>query len=287
VLVLGTAQDGGLPQIACEGPQCRAAREDPDRARLVASLLVVDPRDGRRWLIDATPDLPEQIELARGHGAPRGAGRPALFDGLFLTHAHTGHYGGLLHLGREAYGGAALPVHGPARLTEFLRTNGPWELSVRLGHLAPRTLPPGIPHELAPDLTITAIPVPHRDEYSETYAYLIRGPERALFYLPDIDKWERWERSIEDVIADVDIALLDGTFHADGEIPGRAMAEIPHPFLLESIARFASLPAEERSKIRFIHLNHTNPASNPASRAAEDVRAAGMAIAADGEVHGL
>jgi len=286
-LVLGTAQDGGLPQIACDGPQCHAARANPDLGRLVASLLVVDPASGKRWLIDATPDLPAQVELAREHGAPRGAGRPALFDGIFVTHAHTGHYGGLLHLGREAYGGAPVPVHGPARLTTFLENNGPWELSVKLGHLAPTTLAPGVPFALTDELTITALLVPHRDEYSETYAYVVRGPERALVYLPDIDKWERWEQSIEAVIADVDVALLDGTFHADGEIPGRAMADIPHPFLAESIARFAALPESERQKIRFTHLNHTNPASNPRSAAAAAVRAAGMAIAADGERHGL
>ena len=287
VLVLGTAQDGGLPQIACEGPQCADARRNPERRRLVTSLLVVDPASGRRWLIDATPDLPEQVELARGHGAPRGPGRPPLFDGVFITHGHTGHYGGLLHLGREAYGGATLDVFGPLRFTEFLRANGPWELSTRLGHLNPRTLAPDEPFELAPGLTITGHLVPHRDEYSETYAYVVRGPGGALLYLPDIDKWERWERSIEDLITEVDVALLDGSFYADGEIPGRAMADIPHPFLVESLARFASLPDGERAKVRFTHLNHTNPASDPRSAAAREVRAAGMAIATDGERHGL
>src|SRR5262245_19762455 len=71
VLVLGTAQDGGLPQIGCDDENCRAARADPARRRLVTSILLCDPRDGRRWLFDCTPDLAEQVERARGHPATR------------------------------------------------------------------------------------------------------------------------------------------------------------------------------------------------------------------------
>jgi pyrroloquinoline quinone biosynthesis protein B len=287
VLLLGTAQDGGLPQIGCPRECCRAAREDPARRRLVVSALVVDPRSGERWLLDASPDLPEQVERAAGHGAPRGEGRPALFDGIFLTHAHIGHYTGLAALGREAYGTAPQTVHCSGSMAEYLSTNGPWELMVRLGQLRLEVMRPDEPMVLGEGLTIEALEVPHRPEYSDTYAFVVRGPSRSLLFLPDIDKWERWERRIEDVIADVDVALLDATFYDEGEVPGRSMADIPHPFIAESIERFAALPQAERAKVRLFHLNHTNPAADPTSEAARTVRAAGMSVAADGERFGL
>jgi pyrroloquinoline quinone biosynthesis protein B len=285
VLVLGTAQDGGLPQLGCTRPCCAAAREDPRRARLVVSLLLVDPRSGARWLFEATPDLPRQVERARGHGGPAddAPGRPALFDGIFLTHAHMGHYAGLVHLGPEAYGSAATAVYGSARLVEFLRTNGPWSLLEAAGHAEYRAVRPGVPVRLAADLSVTALPVPHRDEFSDTVAWRIDGPSRKVLFLPDIDKWERWELPIEQVLAEVDVAYLDATFFDARELPGRAMSDIPHPFIVESLARLAPLPASERAKVRFIHLNHSNPAADPRSAAAARVRASGMAIAAEQE----
>lgn len=289
VLVLGTAQDGGLPQTGCDEPPCRAAREDPARRRLVASLLVVDPASGRRWLIDATPDIGAQVERARGHPAERAErpGRPPLFDGIFLSHAHVGHYAGLLHFGREAYGAEAQETWASARMRRFLETNGPWDLLVRAGHVALRDLRPDEPIDLGGGLSITPILVPHRDEYSDTFGFVIRGPRRAVLYVPDIDKWERWERRIEDVLGTVDVALLDGTFHDGGELPGRAMAEIPHPFIVESLRRFASLPASVRARVRFTHLNHSNPAADPAGAAAAAIRGAGCSVAAEGMIFGL
>ena len=289
IVVLGTAQDGGYPQIGCDEPLCRAARQDPSRRRTTASLLIADPRTGRRWLIDATPDLREQFERARPHPPTRKTAgpRPPLFDGVFLTHAHIGHYAGLMHLGREIYGADALPVHASQRFCKFLATNGPWRLLVDTRAIILKAAQPDVPIVLAPDLTLTPFVVPHRDEFSDTFGYVIRGPARALLYIPDIDKWERWDRRIEDLIAGVDVALLDGTFAAEGEIPGRSMKDIPHPFLAESIARFSSLPATERAKIRFTHLNHTNPAVDPDSPAAAAVRAAGHVVADEGEHHRL
>ena len=132
-------------------------------------------------------------------------------------------------------------------------------------------------------LSITPIAVPHRDEYSDTHGFIVRGPSRALLWLPDIDKWEKWDRPIEDVIAGVDVAYLDGTFCDDGEVPGRAMSEIPHPLITESLKRFAALPARERRKIAFIHLNHTNPASAPGSSAQRFISKAEMRVAPEKE----
>jgi len=313
VLVLGTAQDGGQPQIGCDCERCEAARADPKHRRLVTSLLLADPANAKRYLFDASPDLIAQVERARGHPATRiqPAGRAPLFDGIFLTHAHMGHYAGLLQLGREAYGATAQRLFVTARLAAFFESNAPWNQMLERGTFDIEVLTPGTPLELASgaaedaesahgaedaddagdadgnaslsSLTVTALLVPHRDEYSDTVGFLIRTPRAALFYLPDIDKWERWTTTrIEDVIQNVDYALVDGTFFDADELPGRAMDEIPHPFIAESLARFASLPANERNKIYFTHFNHSNPASTESSPEAATVRAAGFHLAREG-----
>jgi pyrroloquinoline quinone biosynthesis protein B len=270
VIVLGTAQDAGLPQIGCTKTRCvRAARGEG--RRLVSSLLLVDPRARKRWLFDASPDLREQTVLA-------GAGERPIFDGVFLTHAHIGHYTGLMFLGRESFGAKGVPVWGTDRLREFLTNHGPWSQLVALGQIELRPLA-SEPVALAADLSVVALPVPHRDELSDTVAFVIRGPERKLLYLPDIDKWEKWDRRIEDLVAEVDVALVDGTFYANGEIPGRDMSEIPHPFIVESLERFGALPAVERDKIWFTHLNHTNPAADEGGEAQGEIGRAGMHVA--------
>lgn len=284
VLVLGTAQDGGLPQIACRKPCCEAARKDPARRRMVTSLLLVDPRSGQRWIFDASPDLPLQVEAARGHGGPGldVPGRPALFDGVFLTHAHIGHYSGLIQFGREAYGSAPIDLAGTTRMVTFLQENGPWSLLFDGGHARAVTMTPDVPLELAPDLSITAIKVPHRDEFSDTVGFLIAGPERTALYLPDIDKWSRWERPLEFVLEGVDLAFLDGTFFGPGELPGRDMADVPHPFIVETLEALEGASAEALHKVHFTHLNHSNPAADPTSQAARTVEAAGAHVLGEG-----
>ncbi len=289
VVVLGTAQDGGFPQIASDHDRARAARRDPSRRRLVAALLIVDPRRQQRWLIDATPDIREQVERARTHSTERKleGTRPPLFEGVFLTHAHMGHYTGLMQLGREAYGARGQVVYCSERMQAFLEGNAPWDLLVRLGNVEISSFRADEPVTLAPGLTITPVAVPHRGEYTDTFGFLVRGPSRSLLYIPDIDKWERWDRPVEGLIREVDVALLDGTFFRNGEIPGRDMSEISHPFIEESLQRFAALPPEERAKVAFIHLNHTNPAVEPDGEAQRHIGAAGMSVAAEGQVFGL
>src|SRR5690606_2339255 len=159
-----------------------------------------------RWLIDATPDLPLQL-LRLDATAPAASPAPGL-AGILLTHAHVGHYAGLIHLGREVIGARGVPVYAMPRLAGFLRTNGPWELLLRLGNVELRPLAAGTPVRLGERLSATPLLVPHRDEYSETVAFVVAGPSRRLLWLPDIDKWERWDAAgtrLEEVLAGVDV----------------------------------------------------------------------------------
>lgn len=287
VVVLGIAQDAGYPQAACRKACCARAWEDASLRRQVACLGIV--AGGRRWMIDATPDFPDQLRMLDEVAAVRDAGnrsQPGL-DGIFLTHAHIGHYTGLMHLGREVTGARSVPVYAMPRMTEFLRGNGPWGQLVELENIELRGLRADEPVELAPGLRITPLLVPHRDEYSETVGFRIEGPHAAVLFIPDIDKWERWERALEAELARVDVAYLDGTFYREGEIPGRAMSEIPHPFIEETLALLAGLPARERAKVRFIHLNHTNPALVEGGEAERAIERAGCRVASQGERLGL
>ena len=245
-LVLGIAQDGGYPQAGCNRPDCQAAWRNPKLRRHVASLAIVDPTTNQAWMIDATPDFPEQLQLLGN----------AKLDGILLTHAHIGHYLGLAQLGREVMGTHGVRVYAMPCMSTFLEHNGPWEQLVRLGNIVIEPLKDGAELRLNEHITVTPIVVPHRDEYSETVAFIVRGPSRSILWLPDIDKWEKWSTPIESVVERVDVAYVDGTFYDANELPGRDLKEIPHPLIVESIARLARFAP----RVRFIHLNQSNPA---------------------------
>jgi pyrroloquinoline quinone biosynthesis protein B len=282
VVVLGIAQDGGYPQAGCRRVDCLEAF-DGEGGELVASLGIVDPESGERWIVDATPDFPRQLHLLeRFAGPPRDRTRP--LDGVLLTHAHVGHYLGIAHLGREVIGARGVPLYAMPRMRAFLETNGPWSQLVSLKNIELRTLSAGTAVALNPRISVTPLLVPHRDEFSETVGFVIRGPSRAVLWLPDIDKWEKWATPIESVVEEVDVAFLDATFYSAGELPGRDISEIPHPTVGETMTRFASSPL--RSRIRLIHLNQSNPLLRDA-KLVREIEERGFRVARQGEVLGL
>lgn len=214
--------------------------------RSVASLGLIDSSAGKRFVIDATPDFGIQVD--------RLGGMP---DAILLTHAHIGHFLGLAQLGREVLNARSVPVYCTPSMGRFLRDNRPWSRLVTTENIEIREIEPGVEFELTAQLHATAVRVPHRDEDSDTVAFLIRGPSRQLLWLPDIDKWEKWDRRIEDLVRSVDVAFLDGTFFSADEIPGRSIADIPHPLVPETVDRLA-LAAAPPGRVCFVHLNHTN-----------------------------
>jgi pyrroloquinoline quinone biosynthesis protein B len=281
LIVLGSGQDGGAPQLGHEEDPAWA---DPSQRRTATSIGLVDRTAGKRWLIEATPDLREQLHRFNGVAAPGDRPLPAL-DGVFLTHAHMGHYTGLMFFGHEVMGARDLPVWAMPKMADYLTTNGPWSQLVKYGNIALKPLSDGTAVDLGA-LKITPIRVPHRQEYSEVVGFRIDGPHRRVLFIPDIDRWEDWDAMgvrIEDQLKGVDLAYLDGTFYADGELPGRDMSKIPHPMISRSMVRFAALPASERAKIRFIHLNWSNPARFPGSAARKAISAGGFGVAEEME----
>ncbi len=286
LVVLGIAQDGGFPQAGCRNACCARAWDNPVLARHVSCVALVDPDSRQRWLIDCTPDFRHQLQQLDEIAPPAGDKAPSL-DGIFLTHAHIGHYAGLVHLGREVIGASEVPVHAMPRMAELLRTAGPWSQLVDLKNIALQPLVANQPVRLNERLTVVPVAVPHRGEFSETVAFRISGPNQCALFLPDIDRWELWERKIEDELAAVDIAFLDATFFDGEELPGRNMAEVPHPLVAGTVQRFQPLVAEQRAKVHFIHFNHTNPLLDDSSAASRLVESAGMQIANEGLRVGL
>jgi len=278
IQVLGIAQDAGYPQASCYQPHCMRAWEDRELTLTASSIAVIDSANKAKYLFDATPDMREQLyELHRV--APDGE---FSLDGVFLTHAHMGHYTGLMHFGRESAGTSNVPVYAMPRMHEYLAANGPWSQLVQLQNIELFELADGQPVKVGPSITVTPMLVPHRDEYSETVGFLIEGPSKSAVFIPDIDKWEMWSTDIRDVVRSVDYALLDATFFKDGELGGRDMSKIKHPFVSESMDLFDSLTDDEKSRVVFIHMNHTNPLLIDGSPEQAEVKRRGFRYATEG-----
>jgi pyrroloquinoline quinone biosynthesis protein B len=249
IQVLGIVQDAGYPHIGCEKDCCNVVSPGE---YFVSCLGLVDKTNNKRYLFDATPDIHNQLNLVEKF--PNGN----IVDGIFLTHAHIGHYTGLMYLGREGLGGDNIKVYALKRMVKFLTKNGPWDQLVKLNNISLQTISNNKFVKLSENILVIPIKVPHRDEYSETVGYKIIGKSKKLLFIPDIDKWDEWEKSIVDEVKLVDYAFIDGTFYNGSEL-NRDMSEIPHPSIEETLELFSNQPIAEKNKIYFIHINHTNP----------------------------
>ncbi|HHB51524.1 MAG TPA: MBL fold metallo-hydrolase [Saprospiraceae bacterium] len=284
LIVLGTVQDAGSPQIACRKACCKDLFEHPDENRKVVSLGVFDPENNKKYLFDATPDMVTQVKILKEFGAKNSEEIP---DAIFLTHAHIGHYTGLMYLGKEAMNANDVSVYAMPRMRDFLKDNGPWSQLVTNENIKLESLAAGEEVRLTSNLQVIPFRVPHRDEYSETVGYKIIGPHKKALFIPDIEKWEKWDRAIIDELKKVDYAFIDGTFYDGIEINNRDISEIPHPFIIESMSLFSELSPKEKNKVYFIHFNHTNPVLDPDSEPSEAVLNNGFHIARMGQVFDL
>jgi pyrroloquinoline quinone biosynthesis protein B len=281
-VILGIGQDGGAPQI---GNPNDPAWADPSLKLWAASGALVDHRYSNRYLFEATPDLREQMNLL--DSMSEGGNAPLGLSGVFLTHAHIGHYTGLMFAGHESIGTRGLKVFPLPRMQNYLENNGPWEQLVNYKNIELISIKSKEPVVFNNDLSVTAHLVPHRDEYSETAGYVVKGPSKSILFLPDIDDWDRWETEfntrIEDMISQVDVAYLDATFFDNNELQGRDMSKIPHPRVVSSMARFKKLSHTEQEKIRFFHINHSNKIRYSSSKEYNLIQLNGFKIAQRGE----
>lgn len=274
LIVLGIGQDAGIPQAGSQRPNAAEKFLNPDPLDAVVALGLIDAQNQQSYLFEATPDLPKQLYWLQ-QATP---GNPVFPSGIFLTHAHIGHYTGLMYLGKESASTQGIATYTMPKMAGFLKTNGPWDALVSNGNIVLKPLD-STTVQLAKDLSVTALKVPHRDEYSETVGYHIQGPNKSALFIPDIDKWHLWEESIVEWVKRVDYAFLDATFFSGDELGGRDMSQIPHPSVQESMELFKGLNETDKQKVYFIHLNHTNPLLDENSAQTKEVLRKGFNIA--------
>ncbi len=255
IQILGIAQDAGYPQIGCTKICCQKGWENKQET-FVVSFALTDPLKKKWWLFEATPDIKKQLHYFQ---TLTNSQYNYLPDGIFITHAHIGHYTGLMELGREALNAKAVPVYTLEKMSNFLKTNGPWSKLVSLNNIAINQIKADSNIVLTDRITVKAFTVPHRDEFSETAGFAIHTSHKSYLFIPDIDKWEKWDRSIINEVTNVDVALLDATFSSMDELPNRNIKDVPHPLIRETVDLFKNSDRSIKNKIYFIHFNHTNP----------------------------
>ena len=266
--ILGTVQDGGAPHIACKKKCCKNLSPQEKANRKITCLEVFQPESKQSILFEATPDIVSQW-----------ASLSFPLKGIFITHAHIGHYSGLLHLGREALGSKDIPVYVMPKMYSFLENNAPWSQLVNLKNIQLNPLQNNKYVEPLKNLKITPILVPHRDEFSETVGYKIKGPNKTILFIPDIDKWTLWEENLITLLKEVDVAFIDATFFSQEEVNYRPLSEIPHPLVVETIDYLKNEDISLKNKVYFIHMNHTNPMLDENSKVSKLIFNEGFNIA--------
>ena len=193
-MVLGVAQDAGYPQMNCSKACCEIAWKNPKLKKMTSCIAIVDPTTKQQWIIDATPNIKDQIQLLKSKT------NIDEISGVLLTHAHMGHYIGLLHFGREVMGAHKIPVFAMPKMNNFLKTNGPWSQLVTLENINLNAIKEDSIFHLNENIKVTPFLVPHRDEFSETVGYKINVNNKSLIFIPDIDKWQKWDTNINKLI---------------------------------------------------------------------------------------
>jgi len=274
-MVLGITQDTGYPQINCSENCCLEAWNKPKLRKMTSSLAIVDPTGNQQWILDATPNITEQLQLLNKNSGIRN------IEGIFITHAHIGHYTGLMYFGKEGMNTSKTPVFVMPKMKKFIEGNAPWSQLVNSKNISLNLMKNESFIQLNERIRITPFLVPHRDDYSETVGFKIQTKSKISIFIPDIDKWEIWDKDIISLVKESDYAFLDATFYKNGEL-NRNMSQIPHPFVEESMELFSKLSNRNKNKIYFIHMNHTNPLLVENSKEKNKVIKNGFNIAVQG-----
>lgn len=310
IIVLGVAQDGGYPQTGCQKKCCK---EDFTEQKYATCLCLVIPNcyNGKIekdvYFFDCTPDFKYQLNFLNDLEKKLNSETDINIKGIFLTHAHIGHYLGLVNFGRECMNTHNIPVYAMEKMSKFIQNNAPFSLLVNLNNIKINIIQNGEHIKLKYNesvslseklLIIEPFEVKHRGEFSETCGYRIFSVNKSVIFIPDIDSWENEVESTNDgtinknidldsLIKDNDYLFLDATFYSGEEISNRNVKDIPHPFIKDSIKVFDSIIGNDiliKSKINFIHLNHTNPCLNPKSEEFKHVIESGYKLAEQGNI---
>jgi pyrroloquinoline quinone biosynthesis protein B len=271
IVVLGSGQDAGVPQIGCECTNCSRAREDSKFELMGPSVAILDEEKEYCYLIDTSPDIKPQLELVKEILPKVKTNEKIPISGVFLTHAHFGHISGLWMLGKECIDTRDIKVYCTSKMSEFLVENHPFSHMLDRKNLGLTTMKANHKYPIE-DFSISSFLVPHRNEYADTVGYIIEKGKKIL-YLPDLDSWTE---ELVKLIESVDIALIDGSFYTNDELPGRT--DVPHPPMRDTM----ELLNPSKTEIYFTHFNHTNPILNINGKERKETLEKDFKIAFDG-----
>ena len=277
--VLGNAQDGGYPQIGCNEVCCKQAWKNPDLKKYPSSIAAINQSQKKYWIFDITPEVKSQVHLLNSIECS--------LAGIFITHAHIGHYMGLINLGLEVMNLKEIPVYVMPKMRDFIMNNTLLNQLVENNNINLITLKEEEGISVDTGLSVEAFNVPHRNELSETVGYKIIGEKKSAIYLPDIDSWINFENNLRYLIDTNDILFIDGTFYDKDEIVFRDISKIPHPAIKETIKMLSDLSPADREKIHFIHFNHTNDAIRPDSNIYKMILDSGFSISEENQKFNL
>jgi len=272
--ILGSAAGGGLPQWNCACANCAAARAGKIAPQTQSSIAISsESEDKRQWfLINASPDLPRQIENMPELQPHRDSPRNTPIRAVFLTNADIDHALGLFLLRQDE---VPLVVYA----TDQTRTALAWidRVLARFRRIEWRKISADF-QSLSGSLGFRAIQLPG----SVAYQFRDDSSGATALFAPIVGELTEQLRNAVDASA---VILFDGTFWTDGELatvrPGaRTSREMNHlPISDGSLDFLRQSPA--RRKI-FTHMNNTNPILRPGSRERAQVEQAGIVIARDG-----
>lgn len=252
--VLGTAQDGGYPHAGCKKDCCKLIWDKPLMHRLPTCIALIDKKNQKFYLFDITPNIKEQLHLLEAYDCK--------LAGIFITHAHIGHYLGLLDLGLEIMNTKDVPIYVMSRMKNFIFKNQPFrqlvdKKNIKIIEIFNKK------DVFFQNFKVKPFEVPHRNEFSETVGYKLIINQKSIIFIPDIDCWDQWDSNLINLIKENDLLFLDGTFYDKSEIKNRDISKIPHPEILDTINKLSSLDTNEKKKVYFIHMNHTNQILKP------------------------
>ena len=274
--VIGTAQDGGVPHLGCVKSCCNQVWNDKNKIRNPSSIAIINKKAKKYWLFDITPQIKVQMHSIQHYGCK--------LAGVFITHAHYGHYIGLLELGLEVLNTKSVPIYVMPRMFNFINNNKPFNLLISNQNIVLEKINSHNSLNLFPGLKIYAFEVPHRNEFSETVGFNIKSKNKSIIYLPDIDTWDKWNDNLLNVIKDNDLLFIDGTFYDHNELINRNTSSIPHPSIKDTIERLDDLNISEKNKIFFIHFNHTNPVINVQSKEYKELSNKGYNVVNENQI---
>ena len=272
ITVLGIAQDGGRPQPGCQRPCCQDLSAVDYRSPV---SLGIKTKNGTTILIEATRDLGRQLIT---FGEPN-------IDHLFLTHAHLGHVDGLGLFGRETMSARGIPLHSSPSMQNLIKSTPAWALLLEQGVFELTE----IGRVKIDDVVIESIAIPHRAELSDMHAFVLRGKEHSVLFLPDHDSWDQTlaahsASSIREWLKEIEVthALLDGTFWSGDELQGRDMSVVPHPTIQDSLSRLGERQSGD-PEIYFTHFNHTNPVYREGGSEYQKIIQLGWKVSTEGQ----